>query len=80
MESYRTYRSSGYGTEVLRNYRITEVPGRYTNAVCVHRVLRNGRNELTEVSGTGMNVGTKLTKVPGTDMNVVHNLQMLRYE
>ena len=35
---------------------ITEVPGRYENAVPVPRVLWHGRTDLTEVPGTGMNV------------------------
>ena len=65
--SYRTHRSSGYGYESLterpevpgiaaRAYRITEVPGRYKNAVPVPLVLWHGRTDLTEVPGTGMNV------------------------
>ena len=64
--SYRTHRSSGYGYESLterpevpgiaaRAYRITEVPGRYKNAVPVPLVLWHGRTDLTEVPGTGMN-------------------------
>ena len=52
--SYRTHRNSGYGMEVLQ--KLTNVPGRYTNVVPVPRVSWHGRTELTEVSGTGMNV------------------------
>ena len=35
---------------------LTEVSGRYENAVPVPRVLWHGRTDLTEVPGTGMNV------------------------
>ena len=35
---------------------LTGVPGRYPNVVPVPRVLRNGRREIAEVSGTGMSV------------------------
>ena len=58
---------SGTGMNVLQNFQkfrvlwhgrpdLTEVPGRYTNAVPVPRVLWHGRTDLTEVPGTGMNV------------------------
>ena len=67
-KSDRTYKSSGYGHGSLTE--LTEVPGRYTNVVPVPvpvpgyfykgtpvpRVLSHGHTELTEVSGTGMNV------------------------
>ena len=53
-KSYRTHRSSGYFYGSLTE--LTEVPGRYTNVAPVPRVLRHGRTELAEVSGTGMNV------------------------
>ena len=57
----------GTGTEDSRNSRkfrvwygsltkLTKVLGRYTNVVPVPQVLWHGRAELTEVSGTGMNV------------------------
>ena len=57
----------GTGIRVLQNFQkfrvlwhgrteLTEVPGRYENAVPVPRVLWHGRTDLTEVSGTGMNV------------------------
>ncbi|CAM9878092.1 unnamed protein product [Laminaria digitata] len=60
-DSYRTYRSSGYGYG--SHTELTEVPGRYTNVVPVPvpapgyfykgipvlRVLCHGRTELTEV-------------------------------
>ena len=61
--SYRTYRNSGCGTEVLQN---SEVPGivarayrthvRYKNDIPVPRVLWHLRTELPEVPGAGMNV------------------------
>ena len=56
---YRTYRSSGYGYGSVTQ--LTEVPGRYENAVPVLGVLWHGRTELTEV--------------PGKGTTVVHNLQ-----
>ena len=37
--SYRTYISSGYGYGYGSNTELTEVPGRYKNAVLVHRVF-----------------------------------------
>ena len=42
---------------VLRHGRteLTQVPGRYENAVAVPRVLWHSRTDLTEVPGTGMN-------------------------
>ena len=57
----------GTGMKVLQNFQkfrvlwhgrteLTEVPGRYKNAVPVPRVLWHGRTDLTEVPGTGMNV------------------------
>ena len=57
----------GTGMKVLQNFHmfrvlwhgrkeLTEVPGRYENAVPVPRVLWHGHTDLTEVSGTGMNV------------------------
>ena len=65
--SYRTHRSSGYGYESLTELpavagivhgrtELTEVPGRYKNAVPVLRVLWNGRTDLTKLPGTGLNV------------------------
>ena len=64
---YITHRSSGYGYESLTE--LAEVPGivarayityrssgQYKNAVPVTRVLWHGRTDLTEVTGTGMNV------------------------
>ena len=59
-KSYRTHRSSGYRYGSLAE--LTEVPGRYTNVVPVPRVLWHGRTELTEVSGTGMDVVQNLQK------------------
>ena len=58
---------SGTGMKVLQNFpkfrvlwhgrtELTELPGRYENAVPVPRVLWHGRTDLTEVPGTGMNV------------------------
>ena len=41
---------------------LTEVPGRYKNAVPVPRVLWHWCTELTEVPGTGMNVVQNLQK------------------
>ena len=56
----------GKGMKVLQNFQkfrvlwhgrteLTEVPGRYKNAVPVPRVLWHGRTDLTEFPGTGMN-------------------------
>ena len=56
----------GTGMKVLQNFhkfrvlwhgrtKLTEVPGRYKNAVPIPRVLWHGRTDLTEVPGTGMN-------------------------
>ena len=41
---------------------LTEVPGRYENAVPVPRVLWHGRTELTEVPGTGIKAINNLQK------------------
>ena len=57
----------GTGMKVLQKFQkfrvfwhgrteLTEVPGRYKNAVPVPRVLWHGRTDLTEVPVTGMNV------------------------
>ena len=64
---------SGTGMKVLQNFhkfrvlwhgrtKLTEVPGRYKNAVPVPRVLMHGRTDLTEVPGTGMNVAQNSQK------------------
>ena len=58
---------AGTGMKVLQNFQklrvlwhgrteLTEVPGRYKNAVPVPLVLWHGRTDLTEVPGTGMYV------------------------
>ena len=58
---------SGTGMKVLQNLQkfrvlwrlrveLTEVPGRYRNAVPVPRVLWHGRTDLTEAPDTGVNV------------------------
>ena len=59
---------------------LTEVPGRYKNAVPVPRVLWHGRTDLTEVPGTGMNVDEcrTLTEVLCTGMDDVQNSQKFR--
>ena len=59
---------------------LAEVPGRYTIVVPVPRVLWHGRTELTEVSGTGMNIVQISQKFRvRTGMHVLKNLQKFGY-
>ena len=65
-QSNRTNRSSGYGYTNLDE--LTLVPASYTNECCTRtrthpRVFWHGRTELTDVSGTGMNVVQNLQKL-----------------
>ena len=66
--SYRTYRSSGYGTELLQNSQN-------------FRVLWHGRTELrsyksdTPVPRVFVALAYELPEVPGTSMTVVQNFQ-----
>ena len=54
---------------------LTELPGRYKNAVLVPRELRRGRTDLTEVPGTGINVvqNSQILEVLCTGTDVVQN-------
>ena len=70
--SYRAYRNSGHGTEVLQNSQ-------------KFRALWHRRTELTYVikmiyryPGCLWHWRTELPEVPGTGMNVVHNFQKFR--
>ena len=74
-KSCRTCRSSGYWHGCTE---LTEVSGRYENAVSVPRVLWYGRTGVTEVPGTGMNAVQKLTFVFCTGLDVVQNFQNFR--
>ena len=62
---------------------VTEVPGRYKNAVPVPRVFMAPRVFVAQAystyrnSGYGYECRTELTEVPGTGMNVLQNLQKL---
>ena len=71
--SYRTYRSSGDGYGSVTE--LTEVPGRYKNAVPVPRVFVARAYRAYKSSGCGYECRTELTEVPGTGMNVLQNLQ-----
>ena len=87
--SYRIYRSSGYGYGSV--IELTEVPGRYKNAVPVARgicgtsvqSLQKFRVQVFFVvsyrtytsSRYGYECPTELTEVPGTGMSVLQNLQ-----
>ena len=73
----------GTGMEVLQNFQtfrvfwhgrteLTEVPGRYKNAVPVPRVLWHGRTDLTEVPGTGMNVVQNTQKFFVRVLSLIH--------
>ena len=73
---YRTYRSSGYGTEVLHNSqmfwvlwhgrtKLTEVSGRYAYAVPLPRVFVALVYETYRSSRYGYELRSKLTQVPG---------------
>ena len=68
-QSYRSNRSSGYGTEVLQNSQNFQV-------------LWHGRTELTYITkmiypypGYLWHWRTELPEVPGTGMSVIHNFQ-----
>ena len=78
------------GTEVLQNSQnfrlllrllwhgrteLTEVPGRYKNAVPVPRVLVERAYRAYSSSGYGYEYRTELTEVSGTGVNVLQNLQ-----
>ena len=54
---------------------LTEVPGRYKNAVLVPRVFVARAYRTYRSSGYGYECRTVLTEVPGTGMNVLQNLQ-----
>ena len=70
--SYRTYRSSGYGYGSVAE--LTEVPGRYKNAVPTTAGVC-GTGVQNRNSGYGYESRTELTEVPGTGMNALQNLQ-----
>ena len=76
----------GTGVKVLQNFHkfrelwngrtdLTELPGRYKNAVLVPRELRRRRTDLTEVPGTGINVvqNSQILEVLCTGADVVQN-------
>ena len=83
--SYRTYRSSGYGygsvtdlTEVpgivaRACTELTQVPGRYKNAVPASRVYAKRAYRAYRSSGYGYECRTELTEVPVAGMNVLLN-------
>ena len=81
--SYRTYRSSGYGTEVLQNsqkFRVlwhgrTELTHVVKNYIPVPRVFVALAYGTSRSSGYAYERHTELPKVPGTGMNVLQNLQ-----
>ena len=84
--SYRTSRRSGYCGMDLQNLQkfraginteLTEVPGRYKNAIHIPRVLWHGRTDLTEVPGTGVNV-VQNSEVLCMGMDVVQNSHKFR--
>ena len=54
---------------------LTEVPGRYQNAVPVPQVFVARAYRAYRSSGYGYECRTELTEVPGTGMNVLQNLQ-----
>ena len=56
---------------------LTEVPGRYKNAVPVPRVFVALAYRTYRSSGYEYESRTDLTEVPGTGMNALHNLQKL---
>ena len=76
----------GTGTEVLQNSQkfrvlwhgrteLTEVAGRYKNAVPVSRVFVERAYRSYRSSGYGYECRTELIEVPGRGMNVLQNLQ-----
>ena len=54
---------------------LTDVPGRYKNAVPVPRVFMARAYRDDRSFGHRYESRTELTEVPGTGMNVLHNLQ-----
>ena len=58
-----------------RRTELTEVPGRYKNAVPLPRVSVARAYRAYRNSGYGHECRTELTEVPGTGMNVLQNLQ-----
>ena len=74
--SYRTYKSSGYGYESVAE--LTEVPGRYKNAVPIPRVFVARAYRPYRNSGYGYECRTELTEVSGTGtgMSALQNLQV----
>ena len=75
-ESYRTYRSSGYGYESVTA--LTEVPGIAAQAYRTHRSFRAHYRKVVPVPRVLLHRRTELTEDPGTSMNVMQNLQKFR--
>ena len=68
LQNFQKFRVLWHGCTEL-----TEVAGRYENAVPVPRVLWHGRTDLTEVPVTGMNVVQNSQQVFCAGMAVVQN-------
>ena len=88
-QSYRTFRSTGTGMEVLQNSQGSGYCGTGAqnshkfragtkNAVPVPRVLWYGAYRTHRLSGYGYEYPTELTEVPGTGMKVLQNFQKFR--
>ena len=69
------HRSFRWGIEPRTEYRTL---GIVIEGVPVPGVYLGGRTELTEVSGTGIEINTELTELPGTGIEFVPNLPKCR--